>query len=124
MHVCLCGEEFPRIERENLLGQKAALPDAAAGHPVVVAIGFTHSSQNQTKAWAARLQHEFPTYSIAVLEDAPRLVRGVAVHGLKGQVPEELGRIRRPQRCLRALVGQRRRHSLALSWAGDRCRGR
>ena len=52
-------------------------------------IGFTHSSQNQTKAWAARLQHEFPTYSIAVLEDAPRLVRGMAVHGMKGGVPED-----------------------------------
>jgi hypothetical protein len=60
-----------------------ALPDAAAGHPAVVVIGFTHSSQNQTKAWAARLQHEFPTYSIAVLENAPRLVRGMAVHGMK-----------------------------------------
>jgi hypothetical protein len=87
--VCLHAEQFPRIEGENLLGQKMALPDAAAGHLAVVVIGFTHSSQNQTKAWAARLQHEFPTYSIAVLEDAPRLVRGMAVHGMKGGVPED-----------------------------------
>jgi hypothetical protein len=83
------GRTVPPDEGENLLGQKMALPDAAAGHPTVVVIGFTHSSQNQTKAWAARLQHEFPTYSIAVLENAPRLVRGMAVHGMKGGVPQD-----------------------------------
>jgi hypothetical protein len=77
------------VEGENLLGQKTALPDAAAGHPAVIVIGFTHASQNQTKAWAARLQHEFAVYTIAVLEDAPRLVRGMAVHGMKGGVPED-----------------------------------
>jgi len=85
----LHGEQFPRVEGENLLGQKTALPDAAAGRPAVVVIGFTHSSQGQTKAWAARLQGGLSTYSVAVLEDAPRLVRGMAVHGMKGGVPEE-----------------------------------
>jgi len=85
----LYAEQFPRVEGENLLGQKMTLPDAAAGHAAVIVIGFTHASQNQTKAWTARLQHELPTYSIAVLEDAPRLVRGMAVHGMKGGVPED-----------------------------------
>jgi len=85
----LYAEQFPRVEGENLLGQKTALPDASAGHEAVIVIGFTHTSQNQTKAWAARLQHELPTYSIAVLEDAPRLVRGMAVHAMKGGVPED-----------------------------------
>jgi hypothetical protein len=83
------GRTVPRIEGENLLGQKTALPDVAAGHPAVVVIGFTHSSQNQVKEWAARLQHELPTFSVAVLEDAPRLVRGMAVHGMKGGVRED-----------------------------------
>jgi len=87
--VFLHAEQFPKVEGENLLGQKIALPDAAAGHPAVVVIGFTHSSQNQTKAWTARLQDELPTYSIAVLEDAPRMVRGMAVHGMKAGIPED-----------------------------------
>jgi ATP10 protein len=85
----LCGQQFPHIEGKNLLGQKMALPDAAAGHDAVVVIGFTHASQNQTKAWTARLKRELNTYSVAVLEDAPRLVRGMAVHGMKGGVPED-----------------------------------
>ena len=82
-------EQFPRIEGENLLGKKVALPDATNGHAAVIVIGFTHGSQNQTKAWTASVQNEVPVYSIAVLEDAPRLVRGMAVRGMKGGVPED-----------------------------------
>lgn len=85
----LQAQQLPKIEGENLLGQKVTLPDAAAGQPTAIVIGFTHGSNNETKAWAARLQHELPAYSIAVLEDAPRLVRGMAVHGIKGSVPED-----------------------------------
>ena len=81
-------EQFPAIEGDNLLGQKVNLPEAAKGHPTVLIIGFTHASQNQTKPWTARLTPEFNAYSIAVLEDAPRLVRGMAIHGIKGSVPE------------------------------------
>jgi hypothetical protein len=68
--VFLHAERFPKVEGENLLGQKIALPDAAAGH------------RNQTKARTSRLRHEVPTYSIALFEDAPRLVPGMAVHGM------------------------------------------
>lgn len=82
-------QQFPKIEGENLLGRKIALPDAAAGQPAVVVIGFTHGSNNQVKAWTASLKGDLPVYSIAVLEDAPRLVRGMAVHGIKGSVPED-----------------------------------
>lgn len=81
-------EPFPSIQGENLLGKKVTVPEAWNGHSTVVVIGFTHASQTQTKAWAARLRSEFNTYSIAVLEDAPRLVRGMAVRGIKGDVPQ------------------------------------
>jgi ATP10 protein len=85
----LVGEQFPRVEGENLLGQKTTLPDAAAGHPTVVVIGFTRASQNQTKSWAASVREDLSTYSVAVLEDAPRLVRGMTVRGMKSGVPED-----------------------------------
>lgn len=83
-----CAGAFPTIEGENLLGQKIALPQAAAGHTTVVVIGFTHASQSQTKAWSARLTPEMSTYSLAVLQDVPRLVRGMAVAGIKSGVPQ------------------------------------
>jgi hypothetical protein len=87
--TCLQAEQFPRVEGENLLGKTIVLPDAAAGHAAVIVIGFTHGSQNPTKAWTSSVPQELPIYSIAVLEDAPRMVRGMAVHGMKGGVPED-----------------------------------
>ena len=56
-------------------------------------MGFSHGSQSQVKAWTDRANAEFhnnphiAVYSMAVLEDAPRLVRGMAVHGIRSGVP-------------------------------------
>jgi hypothetical protein len=78
---------FPQTEGETLAGKKVSLPGAFGGQAVVI-VGFTHASQKQTKEWAQRL-HGQGVWSIAVLEDAPRLVRGMAVHGIKSGVPKE-----------------------------------
>ena len=97
--VCLtsavCAETLPQIEGENLMGRKIVLPEAAAGHRAILVIGFSHASQGQTKAWAERLDREFPNpsmvtvYPLAVLEAVPRLVRGMASHGIKSSTPKE-----------------------------------
>jgi ATP synthase subunit 10 len=97
--VCLasaiCAEKLPQITGENLMGKKIALPEAAAGHRAILVIGFSHASQSQTKAWADRLDREFPdpamvtVYPVAVLEAVPRLVRGMASHGIKSGTPKE-----------------------------------
>ena len=61
----------------------------------ILCIGFSHASQSQLKPWAERATDEFrqkgqvAVYSIAVLEDAPRLIRGMAVHGMKSGVPTQ-----------------------------------
>jgi hypothetical protein len=81
-------DSFPSIEGENLLGKKLAFPEAAKGKPAVIVIGFTHASQTQTKAWGIKLAPEFPVYSIAVLEDVPRLVRGIVSGGIKRGIPQ------------------------------------
>lgn len=86
--VLLAGVQFPSLDGENLLGNKVALPRIAEGRPAVFVIGFTHASQSQTKAWSARLSPTTPTYSVAVLQDVPRLVRGMAVSGIKSGVPQ------------------------------------
>lgn len=81
-------QTIPTIQGETLSGQKVSLPAAAKG-PALLIMGFTHASQTQTKAWCARARDQFPTWSIAVLEDVPRLVRGMAVHGIKGGTPKD-----------------------------------
>jgi hypothetical protein len=85
----LAADTFPTLETENLLNQKVVLPDAARGKPAVLVIGFTHASQTQTKSWTDSLGMEFPAYSIAVLEDAPRLVRPMAIAGMKSGVAQD-----------------------------------
>jgi hypothetical protein len=78
------------IEGETLSGKKVSLPAAMDGQPALLIVGFTHGSQAQTKAWKLRLDDRFPTWSIAVLEDVPHLVRGMVRHGIKSGTPKEL----------------------------------
>jgi hypothetical protein len=82
----LCAQQFPSIEGQNLREHRVKLPD---GRAEAVVIGFTHASQNQCKAWSQRLAGQAPFYSLAVLEDVPRLVRGMASHGIKSGVPRD-----------------------------------
>jgi hypothetical protein len=85
--LCALGaaaQQFPAIDAQNARDHHMKFPD---GKAAVVVIGFTHASQNQTKAWSQRLAGQYNLWSIAVLEDVPRLVRGMANHGIKSSVP-------------------------------------
>jgi hypothetical protein len=80
---------IPNIEGETLSGKKVSLPRDLGSKPALLIIGFTHGSQAQTKAWSLRVQDRFLTWSIAVLEDVPRLVRGMVTHSIKSAIPKE-----------------------------------
>lgn len=91
----LHSERMLQITGETLSGKRISFPSASAGSVAILCIGFSHASQSQLKPWAERATNEFRqrnrvvVYSIAVLEDAPRLVRGMAVHGMKSGVPAQ-----------------------------------
>ena len=59
------------------------------GHATAIVIGFTHASQTQTQAWGNKLAGQMDYYSIAVIEDVPRLVRGMISSGMKSSTPKE-----------------------------------
>jgi hypothetical protein len=80
---------IPTIEGETLSGKKVSLPAATGGQPALLIIGFTHGSQAQTKAWSVRVRDRFPAWSIMVLEDVPRMVRGMVRHSIKNSTPKE-----------------------------------
>jgi hypothetical protein len=85
-----CAQQaIPSIDGETLSGRKVSLPAALGGSPALLIVGFTHASQAQTKAWSTRVSGRFPAWSIAVLEDVPRLVRGMATHGIKSGTPKD-----------------------------------
>jgi hypothetical protein len=79
-------QPLPKVEGETLSGKKVALPD---GKPALLVIGFTHGSQAQTKAWSQKARSQFETWSISVLEDVPRLMRGMVTHAIKGSIPKD-----------------------------------
>jgi hypothetical protein len=87
--------QMPKTEGESLSGRKVVLPDAAAGKVAVLVFGFTKASKAATSAWADRLQAdfkarpEFELYQLPVLEDVPRLVRGMVISSMKKGVAED-----------------------------------
>lgn len=85
---------MPRIEGDSFAGHKIVLPEATAGKVAVLIFGFTKASKVPTSAWADKLQPEFGTrpgfdlYQLPVLEDVPRLFRGMVISGIRKGVPE------------------------------------
>ena len=88
------GQTMPRIEGESFAGQKIVLPDAAQGKVAVLVFGFTKASKVPTSAWAQKINAEFGThngfelYELPVLEDVPRLIRGMVISSIRKGVPE------------------------------------
>ncbi len=86
---------FPGFEAEALSGRKLTVPAAFQGHQTLLIAGFTHGSGPHCTDWAKRLETEFKAnaaldrYTVIFLEDAPRLVRGMAKSGIKAGVPKE-----------------------------------
>lgn len=89
-------QTMPRVEGESFAGQRVVLPDAAKGHVAVLVFGFSKASKEPTSAWAEKIradfskQSEFELYQMPVLEDVPRLIRGMVISGIKKGVPDKL----------------------------------
>lgn len=85
---------LPPIEGQSLAGRKVVLPDAATGNIAVLIFGFTRASKTPTSDWAKKLRVDFPSqsaldvYQVPVLEDVPRLIRGMVISEIKKGVPE------------------------------------
>lgn len=84
------------ISGESLAGNKVVLPEAANGRVAILVFGFTKASKDPTKAWATKLNSEFAgrpnfvLYQLPVLEEVPRLFRGMVISGMKKGVLENL----------------------------------
>lgn len=87
---------MPRIEGDSLAGHKVVLPDAVSGKVAVLVFGFTKASKGPTAEWADKILSEFGSrpgfelYQLPVLEDVPRLIRGMVISGIKKGVKENL----------------------------------
>jgi hypothetical protein len=88
--------EMPTIEGETLAGHTIKLPDAASGKVTVLVLGFSKASKTQTSVWGKRISDDFSSqplfvlYQLPVLEDVPRLIRGMVISGIRKGVPENM----------------------------------
>ncbi len=90
-------QQFPYLQEENLAGAQVTLPDSVAGKVAVLVLGFSHASSKPTGAWAKRVHDDFGNrpgfvlYQLAVIEAAPRFMRGMIISGMKkGTADSEL----------------------------------
>jgi hypothetical protein len=91
----LSAQSLPHVQADTLSSNKIALPDAALGHPAIFIIGFSRAAGDSTGRWGKELKKQFANdpdlrfYSVAVLQDAPKMVRGMIRHGMRGGIPKE-----------------------------------
>ena len=95
--VCLLAgisqaQDIPTLSARTLGEKTVTLPEAFVGHITVLVVGFTRSSQSPCAAWGKRLTQELTNsdvqlYQAAVLQDVPRLFRGMVISGIRKGVP-------------------------------------
>jgi hypothetical protein len=85
-------EALPLTSAKTLSDKRVVLPDAVRGHVAVIVIGFRHASRNRSAEWGKRLEQQFAgsdvtCYEAAMLQDVPRLMRGMVVSSIRKGVP-------------------------------------
>ena len=84
-------ENLPVTQAETLTGQKLEFPTALAGKPAVCVFGFTKEAGDRTKVWMTHLSQDgINAWSVANLESAPALVRGMIRSSMRKGTPRPL----------------------------------
>src|SRR6202140_3928570 len=84
-------ENLPMTQAETLAGQKLEFPAALAGKAAVCVFGFSKEAGDRTKVWMTRLSQDgINSWSIANLEGAPALVRGMIRSSMRKGTPPPL----------------------------------
>lgn len=87
------GATLPRLQTKTLTGHEVTLPDASHGRVAILIVGFTHASSKTTAPWTREAEKVFGSdpryvvYSVAVLEDVPRFIRGMVVGSIRRDTP-------------------------------------
>ena len=84
-------ESLPVTQAETLTGQKLEFPTALAGKPAVCVFGFSKEAGDRTKVCMTQLsQAGLNAWSVANLESAPALVRGMIRSSMRKGTPQPL----------------------------------
>jgi hypothetical protein len=86
-------QRLPMTQGQSLSGHAVVLPSAVAGHAAVIVIGFSHGSSKAMERWDKEIGAQVTAkpgvalYNIAVIEDAPKFVRGIIKGSMRALVP-------------------------------------
>jgi hypothetical protein len=84
-------DNLPVTPAETLADQKIVFPTALAGKAAVCVFGFSKEAGDRTKVWMTRLSQDgINAWSIANLEGAPGLVRGMIRSIMRKGTPQPL----------------------------------
>ena len=90
------GDVMPEITGESLSGAPLKLPADAAGKSTVIAFSFSKSGGKDSRRWNEHLAKDFGSnkavgsFTVILLEDAPKFLRGMIVSGIKAAMPQEV----------------------------------
>lgn len=82
-------QALPKTEEVTLAGDQVNLESALKGNAGILILGFSRKSGDQAKEWTKALLSEFSAepsvaiFEMPILENMPRLVRGMAVRSMK-----------------------------------------
>jgi hypothetical protein len=90
----VAAQDIPKARTETLSGNKIVLPDAVLGHLSIFNLGFSRAGGDATGRWGPELKKQLASnndlhfYSVAILQDAPKMVRGMIRHGMRSSTPK------------------------------------
>lgn len=89
-------QSFPQLPATTLSARVVQLPTDLPPVPVLFIVGFSRASRAQTQPWGARIHEVYSArtdmgyYQAAVIEDVPRLMRGLVSSRIRSGVPESM----------------------------------
>jgi|GEM_PF-4296613 len=92
-HLWAESQLMPNTQAQSLSGHEVIFPSATAGHAAVIVIGFSQWSSRAMEHWDKEIGAEVtakpgvPLYNVAVIQDAPKFVRGMITHSMRALVP-------------------------------------
>lgn len=88
LHV---GVALPQLSGQTLSGRQLTLPADTAGKPAIVVFSFSKAGGKDSGVWSERVKKDFPSvapsYTLMMIEAAPRFVRGMIISGTKKDMP-------------------------------------
>lgn len=87
------GEVFPSVTGESLDGQKVKLPEAFAGRPLLLLVGYEQESQFDIDRWLLGLQQAGVKIDVREVPTIPGLLPGLLAsridEGMRSGIPRE-----------------------------------